>query len=702
MTLLKHLSIAYVALLFLLHPGANALAFEGMTTGPEHSEVKKVIQTDYVTQEQLNSAVEAFRRLIAINEAQFGKNSRQVGVLLCDIGEVAFKQSSVMTGVEKTDKLKRAVAALTAGADMLKPYQNENDGYIIERARAFRFAGMAFLVLGDKKSAEAALRNGLAIHWKRFNDNAYQLAFFPILFEAVEGRDAKRKVAEAEIKIARNVYHIQEGSGHVSLDGPMKRLRIAETDGNPVIAAFDAARDKASSLAAEGDEKGAYDVLASAFVLAGNDSDRQLFIGHLKPSPFFMYDDPDAPKRVGWDDYQGVLKLELYDHVAIRYFVDHGLMPFIAEGRNNLMALLGQWEGLYDSGDKEKAAYFCRLIPGNYNGYDGIDLPGFDKDKPAIPSFCANTVYWATWMRSQGSVGQGVRYLEMGVALLPPSVLQTEAGQTFLKASIGALAEFEAYYGSPDSFLSAYERLTDLEKSPPVDLAFYAAIIRDDAAAFEAALKVLGSRTFKPGEEEEGPGPLSKLPILGPRVTSAICANQPDELPAIVMASICPDEAPPIETLEAELKATGNLVQAQPDKPFFAVPDWKIVKLLGRAEYRDLKPLAKAVFAPGGNAAFQDRKLSKRETAFLKEPRDYDTYINQTSTQTRLNDQWADDFDAAMLSTALVGAGQTAMARSWATAAIERYQSASPPQTIFSLWLSEVYDEQTYLDGWRC
>lgn len=680
----------------------NASAMEGMTTGPEHASIKHVIQTDYATAGQLDNAVIVLRRLISASEVQFGKNSRQVGVLLCDIGEVAFKQARSLEGMAKTDKLKRAVAALVAGADMLKPFQGEHDAYIIQRARTYRFAGLAYLALGDKKSAEAALRNGLAIHWKRFNDNGYQLQFFPALFDAVEGADGKRKVAEAEIKIARNVYNVPTGDSHSSLEEPLKRLRMAQIDGHPLIPKLEAARDKATSLALNGDEEGAYAELTSIFSFATTDSDRRLFTGRMKPQPFFIYRDPDAGSSLGWNGDQAALKMLAYDHVATRFLVDNNLMPSIFSDRNALFALLAQFRDIYDGGDKVQAAYFCRLIPWSYNGYEPVDLPGFDRFHPGIPPFCANTVRWASWMRSQGNVGEGTRFLEMGMDLLPDEARQTAAGKRFLSDSLRELATFEAYYGSPDSFLSAYERLTDVDAEPPMELAFYAAIVRDDPAGFLPALEKLGGRTLKPGDDEEGPGPVSKLPVIGPKIAEVICRLKPVELPAVVRASFCIDAASAdVETLNFELKEALRRDQYKERKPFFAVPDWRLLKLLEKPEYQKLRTLAKVVFSPGDVGAFEDRKLSAREKKFLQVPRDFETYSQQTTFNGQLDDRHSGDFDAAFLSTALYDAGKVDMARSWAKAAIERYESASPPQTLTSLWLSEVYEEETYLDGWR-
>ncbi|MDR7144869.1 CHAT domain-containing protein [Rhizobium sp. BE258] len=692
---------AFSTLLYFVAATASS-AMEGMITGPEHSAIKQIIQTDYVTSDQLDNAVVVLRRLIEASEVQFGKNSRQVGVLLCDIGEVAYKQANFLQGKAKTDKLRRATAALVSGADMLKPYQAEHDGYIIQRARAYRFAGMAFLALGDKKSAESNLRNGLAIHWKRYNDNAYQLQFFPTLFDAVEGPEAKRKVAEAEIKIARNVYNVPTGSGHASLDGPLKRLRIAETEGNPLIAKLEASRSKAAGLAEAGKRDAAYEEIASLFSIATSESDRSLFIGRMKPRPFFIYDDPDAGQSVSWSDDKAAYEMGPYDYVATKFFVDHTLMPFIAEGRNNLFTLLSQWQEIYDSGDRENAAYFCRLIPGNYTGYSGFDLPGFDRSQPVIPPFCAASVQWAGWMRMQGIIGQGRQLVEMGIDLLPADVRETPIGKKFLADSLGLMSAFEAYHGSPDSFLSAYERLTDVDAPSSAEYAFYAAIIRDQPDAFMDALRRLGAAALLQGDEEEGPGPVSKLAIIGPKVAEAICAQQPTELPAIVRASFCADDAAiSPDQLRAELQSASKRLELGQVKPFFAIPNWRILKLLAAPEYAALRPLAKAAFSPGEVAQFQERKLSKREQAFLKTPKDHDTYIQQTPNDTRFADQVSDDFDAAFISTALFEAGKVDMAKSWALPAIERYQSASPPQTIFSLWLADTYEEQTYLDGWR-
>ncbi len=699
---LLHLFLAVALSAWLFFAATAASALEGMVTGPEHSSIKQTIQTDYVTSEQLDTAIVVLRRLIEASEVQFGKSSRQVGVLLCDIGEVAYKQANFLQGKAKTDKLRRATSALVSGADMLKAYQAEHDGYIIQRARAYRFAGMAFLALGDKKSAESNLRNGLAIHWKRYNDNDYQLEFFPTLFDAVEGAEAKRKVAEAEIKIARNVYNVPTGSGHSSLDGPLKRLRIAETFGNPLIAKLEASRIKAAALAETGDREAAYAEIATSFSMSTGESDRLLFVGRLKPRPFFIYDDPDAGRSVNWTDDKAAYAMEPYDYVATQFFADHGLMPFIAEGRNNLFTLLSQLQEIYASGNREAAAYFCRLVPGNYNGYGGFDLPGFDRSKPTIPPFCAATVEWAGWMRMQGNIGSGRQLIEMGIDLLPPDIRETPVGRKFLADSLGMMSAFESYYGSPDSFLSAYERLAELDAPSSAEHAFYAAIIRDQPDAFMAALKQLGASAMLQGDEEEGPGPVSKLAVIGPKVGEAICMQQPVELPAIVRASFCAgDDALSEDEVRAELQSASKRLEPGQVKPFFAIPNWRILKLLEAPEHGDLRALAKAAFSPGEVAQFQERKLSKREQAFLKKPGTYDTYIQQTPSHIRFADQGAEDFDPAFISAALFDAGKIDMAKSWALQAIERYQSASPPQTIFSLWLADTYEEQTYLDGWR-
>jgi CHAT domain-containing protein len=420
----------------------------------------------------------------------------------------------------------------------------------------------------------------------------------------------------------------------------------------------------------------------------------------MKPRPFFIYENPDGKST--WNGDQAALPMDAYDYVATRFLVDHNLMPTIYSDRNALFELLAQFREIYDSGDREKAAYFCRLVPPGYTGYEVADLPGSDQDKLGIPAFCSGTVEWAGWMRMQSNIGEGLRYLEMGVALLPDNVRQTPAGTKFLVDTFREMSTFEAYYGSPDSFLSAYERLSDVDAEPPAELAFYAAIVRDDPVGFQSALATLGTRTLKPGDDEEGPGPVSKLPVIGPKVIEAICARQPKELPVIVRASVCAAEAPlDVKTIRVDLEAALAQDKFKERKPLFAVPDWRLLKLLDKREYQQLRPLAKSVFSPGEAEEFQDRKLSSRERKFLQNPRDYDTYFKQTTLQASLDDKFSEDFDAALLAVALYDAGKVDMAKSWAVAALERYQSASPPQTLTSLWLAEVYEEETYRDGWR-
>ena len=629
---------------------------------------------------------------------RFGRNSRQIGVLLADIGETAVRRGKLMQGADREDRLRRGITALLTGIETMGPYQPEHVGYTIQIARAYRLAGEAYLVLGEDANAEKMLRRGLAVHWRRFGDAQWQLEFFPLLFEAVITPREKLKVAESELKIARKVFNVPEGGSHFNVEQALSRIQRAKALGNPLGEWFDTTREEAMLLADTGDMSGAYEALMRGYRLAKTKADRDIFVARIKPAPFFMYDDPNASRpSESWDLYQKTLKMGPYDHVATRFLVDHGLTPFIQEGRNNLFGLLNQLGELHASGDREKTIYFCRLVPSGYTGYDLNQGDG-----TGIPPFCMNTLEWARWMRLQRGAGSTVRYIEMGLALLDDQNRNTPLGKKFIADSQTEMAFTEAHYGSPDSFLAAYEQLEFERAKLPPDLALYAAIIRDDPISFRRAL---GTRPIAPPSVDATDLPFgieSKMAAIGPAIVSDLCRTPSEKLSVLLTEAICTSggsiEPAAVEKIRSELvndgaRTAGHSIRSTPDR--------RLYSLLKRREFNSMrKEIAKA-FAPGIFESFQARPLTPREEHLLARSLTFEAYQRELTSQGLNVDFMVPDFNPALIANAFLAKGKLDLARSWAVTAVRHFASADSPATVFSAFLSENYDQETYQDGWR-
>jgi CHAT domain-containing protein len=696
----RSLPLVLMGLLITSFLALPARAFEGMTTGPEHSRIKDILQRGYGPGPGFVNELAALTQMVDQAEKQFGKNSRQVGVLLTDIGEAALLQAKMLQGGEQVDKLRRAIKALETGAEMLKPYQAESDGYIFSRARAYRLAGEAHLQLGEKKAAEKALRAGLAVHWKRFDDNHYQLRFFPTLFAAIDDPAEKLKVAEAEAKIARKVHNLPEGSGQVDVASAEHRIRRAKSLSNPLAGQFDEVRRRADELATSGRPDLAIGALMEGLQLATDDSTKALFVARVKPEAFFLYPDPDAARQTDWGDVQEGLQFTPYDHVAIKFLVENRLQPFVSEGRNNLMALLGMLVEMYERGETDNARAFCRLIPWGYSGYETFEPS--EGTYPGIPTFCANTISWAAWMRQQGDIGAGMNYLALGLDLLPPTEQQTEEQKHFRVLSLREQAVSEAYYGSPDAFLSVLEKLLEVDEQVPADLLFYASVIMDEPDRLErAGLPLFLPQTLTAPPEDTAPGPASKLAFVGPKLASAFCERGSPNISDFTRATFCVSEGIAGAMSIDDLKTAGMRIGLESEGKMQSAANWRVLTFANHPDLADVKPAVRSWFSPGESEKFQERLLTQKEKRFLNNPQSYDDYVNSTPPEVALDNRYAADFDPVLVMDALIASGRTDLARTWAEFAAERHQSASPPQTIFSLWLSEVYEEQSYQDGWR-
>lgn len=691
---------ALTSLLVFMTFALPASAFEGMTTGPDHSKIKDILQRGYGPGPGFANELAALTQMVGHAEKQFGKTSRQVGVLLTDIGETAFLQAKMLTGPEQTDKLRRAIKALETGAEMLKSYQAENDGYIFSRARAYRLAGEAYLQLGEKKAAEKALRTGLAVHWKRFDDNHYQLKFFATLFEVIDDPAEKLKVAEAEAKIARKVHNLPEGSIQTDVANAELRVRKAQSLGNPFASRFDEIRRRADELATSGQTDLAIAELRQGLQLAKDDSTKALFIARVKPGAFFIYPDPDAALETHWNDVQQGFQFTAYDHVAIRFLVENGLQPFISEGRNNLMTLLGMLVDMHARGEVDHAREFCRLIPWSYNGYEN-DEPS-EGTYPGIPAFCANTISWAAWMRQQGDVGAGMKYLALGIDLLPPTGQRTEEQKRFMVLSLREQAVSEAYYGSPDAFLSVFEQLSEVDEDVPADLLFYASVIRDEAEGLERdGAPLFSSEALAVDAEEAAPGPESKLAFVGSKLGRAICERGSLNISDFTRATFCVSEGISGAMSTEELKNAGMTIGMAAEGKMRSAANWRVLASTEHPDLVEAKPAIQSWFSPGETDQFRERLLSPKEKALIDNPLSYEDYLNSTPSEVALDNQYATDFDPVLIMDALIASGRTDLARTWADFAAQRHQSASAPQTIFSAWLSEEYEEQSFQDGWR-
>lgn len=662
---------AALALLGLAALRATAHAQEGLVLDDaRHRSAKAIVQNVEAWKDDYKAAVEVLRKLIDTYEAQGGPQSPAVGVLLLDIGEAAVKRSEYTTQ-GKTEALRRGVRALEAGDRIVQGVRQQYEGAPIALSRGLFYRGTALKQLGDAKGAEAALRQGLAIHWQQFNDHPAQLKFFEPLYEVTPPGPTKIKTAELWLKLSKQFGKPTETAAAM--------LEAARDLDPAVIAAAETARATAERRAQAGDADGAYAALAKAF-RGATPSARRVLTARLKPSIFFIYDDPLAGRTIGWS--HEAKPLSSYDKVAVRYFVEARLQPFIAEGRNALMDLILKLETTHGLGDRISARRLCRLIPGSYNGYDGQSLP----------TSCSNAVVWANWFLRMGDVSRARDLIRIGIDLLADDTAPGAAAA--LNQARAELANAEARYASPDAFLTSLDAIEREDPTAvPSATRFYAGILRDDPAEIDAALRQAGGsfealsesltgdgakrRTRERGEDLQ-----ARLGVTGQKVAVRLCLGGVRDLPAVVRRVQCLragaegraalSKEPPLSAEAAD--GSGVMIGAAPE----------LVQVLTGPAADKLA----ATMARGPGALENDEPLSSEA--------DHIIAWKLKVSEAKLEHSW----ESGAVALALLKKGELERAREWAAEAYTHDQIMNGGATIYSLWLLEGFREKRFRDGW--
>lgn len=658
-----------------------AMAHDNLQLNAEHGAVKDTIQHEYQTLPYIEDALVTLRRLIRETEASHGNNSPEIGLLLLDIGEGAVRRGLLLTGEEQIDGLNRGLTALAAGDNLVTEWERDYPQATTARARAYFMRARALMALGQFEGAELAMRDSLGLHSYRFGESAWQLQVFPFLFDAVQTPEKKLAVAQGELQLAQAIY-----GNNSRVDEAHQRVRQAMTLGNEGLAGYDAARTAAIALADANDPDAAYAALAAA--LPATPQDRTIFSARIKPTPFFIYGDPDASYRNSWDDLQKNPTLDAYDKVATRFMVDHDLQPYIEDGRNNLSTLLSVLLNHYEAGERDAARDFCRLLPPNYGGYV----------EATLPTYC-DALNWADWNLSQGVVGTSTRLIEASLDLLPPPDQSSDAEQDYRWRALAGLLEMEAYYGSADTFFAAYEEVSRSPLQPSGEMNFYAAVISDNAEQALANLdgvlmprapnvqtdSIVGTRSIT-----------EKLSLVGGATAGSICTSSDEAIAPILRGVMCitgnqPDLVP-YEAIERDIRS-GAINRATA-----GVTDWPFLEISKNPTISAAIADNISAFIPGLLRDFTYRDLSPREQAFMQAPISHDDFAK--AVDYGILSLMDEDFDPAHITLALLNAGELDLARSWASWGARLYETSEGPQTILTAYLAEEHSEQTYRDGW--
>ena len=653
---------------------APARAQEGLQIDDAHRQLKAIIQKDRPSKPELDQAVAALNRMIAENEQRFGKTSPQIGLLLLDVGEAAVKREYVSAGKERLETLRRGIRALDAGDLVVRAVESQYPAATISRARARRFAGFAHGKLDDTAASERAYREGLEIHRRRFGDHTDQLMFF-------EPLDAVSPAGPVRLETARLWLRVAMSAGNRrQAEAANAAIKTATLLVSPVVVRADAARRSAEALANSGKRDEAYAALATAFQAARTPEDRTTFTARVKPSVFFVYQDPLAPKKTGWDHSEK--PVPVYDLVATRFLVDKGLQPFIEEGRNNLLGLLVNLKTVYATGNADDARYFCRIVPGGYNGYSGSGLP----------ATCAETPSWAGWLMSMGGVDDPRRLLALGMDLADKELAKgpSAAASAARIAAHIALTELEARYGSPDSFLTELERLdqSGAGQRIPSALIFYAGMLRDDPAEVRLSLQRAGGYDkLSESSSRESDNPLkNKLYLTGPRVAAFLCGDNTLKVTALTRAVQCERAGMPIPDAVMGAIRSGAPSGAGDSSEIAAMPE--------------LVDVTKLASPPKSPAAVQP-VVQGRQPLPNADP----LIIQRSLTSKAAGEQGfmegvRYDIDYEIIANTFARQGKLALARDWAGRAVSQDASRNGPATIFSAWLAEGHAEGEQRRGW--
>lgn len=650
--------------------GAPVAAQEGLSVDPRHRALKESVQNRPAYDDSFPATSKALGALIGEYEAARGRDSLEVGLLLLDLGELLVRRVEHAAQADRAGLLRRGVRALEAGDRIVAGVADRFEEGPAGRSRALFHLGLGLKNLGDASGAEAALREGLTVHWRKYADHRAQMKFFEPLYAVTPLGPAKVRTAETWLKFA-DAY----GSGF-DKEAARTNLEAARDLTPAAVAAAEVARARAERLAATGDEGGAYGVLAKAFA-GRRPGERRVLVARTKPAFFEIYSDPRAGRSTSWGD--GVKPLSPYDRVATRFFTDHGLMPFVSEGRNNLLTLLTLLGETYRTGDADTTRRLCRLIPDTYARYS----------RGRLPEACLVSS-WADWHLSMGGVDPAKELLAMAIDLAGREG-DAQAASAEVEARTG-LALLEARYGSPDDFLQALDALDARAggRALPTALHFYAGILRDDPAEVRTALAAAGR--FDGVRDQTGPVETGRtrdagerlrdrLGMTGRKVASYLCEAPVPGLPPVVKAVQCQRAArpgaPPRRVETGGLDGDGLLVAAAPE----IVPILKAVgsaEVLRRLDHDSLKP----ILGPptGVNRQILDGKLTPDDIHRLGEAQ-YDV-------------------ERAGLAQIFIERHMLELGRRWAEAAYIHHQTLNGGATIFSLWLLEGFRERRYREGW--
>ncbi|WP_428523579.1 CHAT domain-containing protein [Roseibium sp.] len=674
--------------LFLI--GTASSFAEGLTIGGAHPQLQAVAQNENATMQQLDAAVTQLTRLIDLAEAQYGKNSVQVGALLIDIGEAAVRRGLLYSGKESEDQLRRGIRALEAGEPLLKPFERQYVGATIHRARAYLMMGRAHLKAKRYEDAEKALRQGLAIHWKRFDDHAWQLQFFPYLYDAVQHPDEKLKVAEGELKIARATGNKQ------FVGAARKRLARAENLTASISAELMRIRMMGEKLAKNGDSHQVRKLLEETWEqYRTNQREINTFSQLLRPSIFYIYDPTYPGREYSFSDFlQATNPYKEYDGIAARFFSEKRI-PIIIKNENirvnNRTALLHYIVKIYDAGHHDEAFAFCKIIPLTIQ-HDG---------SLGVREYC-DAREFSYFLTQTGDYYKAIDILNISKKYFEKKQsTRSNFSEEIYERNLIRLAEIHKNYGKPDGFFEAYENVSEKIVDEYPALKKYAWIISENSTLQGDQLKI----DYESIEELEE-GWIQKWKLLPNyfRLTSSNLAKHICKLRTDLEYNFIRDYLCALSDQNTANDSSSS-VSSLPLEARYVEPDFGLFKLIHEGKYKTLSDNYKANlggddgWSTGDRIDFDIWTPSKQEKNIISQKLTLSEF--QKSDQGNADLNYSDAVNPVRVAASFQSNGQINLARTWATPAAERYRAASPPGYVDISWLSQEFDRQTYLDGWR-
>lgn len=691
-----------LAFILWLLTAAAAVAVDGVTLDPRHGSLKDKLQAHNSNLDMLAGHVlPGLLKLLDEANRKQGKQSIDASVLLIDIGDATISAAAFEVGAARRRHVAEGVTSVRTGIAQLVNWAGSRPDLVLQIGQGYLAIGKGHLLLGEKALASDALEGGLRFYDDFSADVPARLAFYPLLFTASADAARRNEFARTELELASKVTG-PDGARYVS----EANARLNAGSVLPLsIADMEKVRIAAAELATVGKRDAAYEALAELFAKLRTPEEKTWFTARLKPDMFLMFPDPNAARRIGWNDYQH-LPLTAYDLVAARFFVDHDLKPYLLgfddrslysyqDQVNIQLVFAGIIQDNQGHIDRNDLRYLCRIFPARYDSYENssVDMAA------GIPPFCVATFNWSGQFAAMNSVGNAVRTLEIGLDLLPQDRELNDMEISFRRRSLEALASLESKYGSPDTFLTIYEKLIQSGELASPAASLYKSIIEDSVEDFRAAL-VLGSASLnKDAVREWREVFLRKSPIAGPRISAEICANRPVDLSIIDQAAFClaseKSDAIDLAKVRAEL---GSLPSDGPNFGVLLAPDWRLALLVAQPNLDAVRQTFNRSLAPG-LIRFVDRALSAREKKFLERPQSFEEFEKSNDRMTYIYEDG--DFDPAIVADALASRGAIELALNWARISEQKYRTADIPATILSAHLASEYEEQSYRDGWR-